>query len=467
MNLWLYLHFPALQLDSLAEAEKDVAIAIVNKHSHQVMQCNAAAKAAGVQPNMGLASAAALCAHLQVVPYDADIENNRLKEIAQWLYLVTADLVLMPPQGLLIRASHMLQLYSGLAGYWQVLSAHLKPLSLRFHYACAYSPLAAMLLAKAGNDLLSDDRDAIALHLGQHDLQCTELSVETVEKLRRVGINTLADLLALPLAEVARRFDIDLVNYLGRLTGQFKHPVDFYHPPAHFRQELELLYEIENVQWLEKPLSKLLKQLENHLRLQDQVAYELALTLQQREGQRKRVIFTSAQGDYLWHKWQTLACLTLESLTLDAPVTRLTLEVQRQGEHGLNKAQLFSKSTGVLSAAELCSLLQAKLGNEAVVQPSLKQDPRPEKATDYRPVLQSSPHLIPDCHALRPSFLLTTPEVLRQQVDLIHGPERVVSGWWDGDDVMRDYFIARTHDGQWLWIFRDPQQRWFVHGLFC
>mgnify|MGYP000057601428 FL=1 len=27
---------------------------------------------------------------------------------------------------------------------------------------------------------------------------------------------------------------------------------------------------------------------------------------------------------------------------------------------------------------------------------------------------------------------------------LLAGPERIESGWWDGGDVKRDYFIART-----------------------
>ena len=55
-------------------------------------------------------------------------------------------------------------------------------------------------------------------------LQQTELAVKTVQKLNRVGIHKVGDLLKLPLKDLAKRFDIDLVTYLGRLTGEFHHP---------------------------------------------------------------------------------------------------------------------------------------------------------------------------------------------------------------------------------------------------
>ena len=49
------------------------------------------------------------------------------------------------------------------------------------------------------------------------------------------------------------------------------------------------------------------------------------------------------------------------------------------------------------------------------------------------------------------------------------GPERIESGWWDGAEARRDYFIARNARGQWLWIYRDlaAPRGWFLHGLFA
>ena len=52
---------------------------------------------------------------------------------------------------------------------------------------------------------------------------------------------------------------------------------------------------------------------------------------------------------------------------------------------------------------------------------------------------------------------------------LTDGPERIESGWWEGRDVRRDYFVARTARGQTLWIYRqrDADRAWYVHGIFA
>ena len=52
---------------------------------------------------------------------------------------------------------------------------------------------------------------------------------------------------------------------------------------------------------------------------------------------------------------------------------------------------------------------------------------------------------------------------------LAAGPERIESGWWDGGDARRDYFVAIDSAGRRLWIFRDPRPPggWFLHGVFA
>ena len=48
------------------------------------------------------------------------------------------------------------------------------------------------------------------------------------------------------------------------------------------------------------------------------------------------------------------------------------------------------------------------------------------------------------------------------------GPERLETGWWDGRDIQRDYWVASGPAGERLWIFleRGALPRWFLHGIF-
>jgi protein ImuB len=51
---------------------------------------------------------------------------------------------------------------------------------------------------------------------------------------------------------------------------------------------------------------------------------------------------------------------------------------------------------------------------------------------------------------------------------LKEGPERIESGWWDGNGVARDYYVAHQPRGVKLWIFQERQsKRWYLHGMFA
>ncbi len=55
-----------------------------------------------------------------------------------------------------------------------------------------------------------------------------------------------------------------------------------------------------------------------------------------------------------------------------------------------------------------------------------------------------------------------------QRLQLLAGPERLETGWWDGEEIQRDYYQAQEVSGARLWIFRDrvSPHRWFLHGFF-
>ena len=79
--------------------------------------------------------------------------------------------------------------------------------------------------------------------------------------------------------------------------------------------------------------------------------------------------------------------------------------------------------------------------------------------------------------APRPLWLLAEPQPLaalleRQPWVLREGPERIESGWWDGRDVRRDYYVAENPNGEIVWIYRDHRYgtddgEWFLHGVFA
>jgi protein ImuB len=53
---------------------------------------------------------------------------------------------------------------------------------------------------------------------------------------------------------------------------------------------------------------------------------------------------------------------------------------------------------------------------------------------------------------------------------LVAGPERVESGWWDGGDTRRDYYVVETANGQQAWAYRgvgEIDTPFMLHGWFA
>jgi protein ImuB len=145
----------------------------------------------------------------------------------------------------------------------------------------------------------------------------------------------------------------------------------------------------------------------------------------------------------------------------------------------------------------LIERLRARLGEDAVLGLTRVADHRPERAWrtckpgdggarlqlgPRRPRTEGNLPRFPSVTSLpplgRPLWLLAQPRALTVSADapcydgrltLLSGPERIESGWWDGHDVMRDYFVACNPDEALLWIYRDRNAHagWFLHGFFA
>jgi protein ImuB len=94
---------------------------------------------------------------------------------------------------------------------------------------------------------------------------------------------------------------------------------------------------------------------------------------------------------------------------------------------------------------------------------------RPERAwRSVEPGTLPAPILPPA--GARPLWLLDAPRELGsiRRLKLLSGPERIESGWWDGADIRRDYYVAHAQEAGLWWIFRslDAPERWYVHGYF-
>jgi protein ImuB len=122
----------------------------------------------------------------------------------------------------------------------------------------------------------------------------------------------------------------------------------------------------------------------------------------------------------------------------------------------------------------LLERLRARLGTEAVRGVTARAEHRPERASG---TADPGARQLQLEFGERPIWLLESPRPLAEigarphhegPLELLAGPERIESGWWDGGDVARDYFIARMQNEALVWIYRERGGGgWYLHGLFA
>ena len=483
-GLWIYIRFHALQLSSIVDDDGQSAldaarpIGVYNALNNQLCQINTESLQRGLKVNMGLAAASALCAELEIVEYDAAREQQLLLDIAQQLYGVTADISLDKPNGLYLRADNMLTLYGDIQAYWLTLSTVLNTHNGSYDYAAAYSTSAAKVLANAAYNSISVDTSVWKKALCRCALTHSELTEKQIHALQRVGIHSFTDLLKQPVSAIAARFNGNMLRYLSELKGErFTQPL-LYRPAQQFQQQQVLLYEITLSERLLNPLSIMLRKLEQFLVQRGLVAFDLNINLQLRDhdndASEQLWQLHCAQGESRASAWLDIAEISIGRLKLLSPVQGLRLSTQQLSGAVAANDDLFSGKQHNMNSLQLLARLSAKLGEAAVSQVQLSSEYRPEyinqvvlPGNNTQLSIQLDNSANQAYYQDRPALLLPTPIRLSSQTKILSSPERIVTGWWDDNPIARDYFIAQNHQGQYLWVFRTPDNDWYVHGYFA
>lgn len=481
--LWLAIHFPQLQLDSVCCVDKEAQHACVIEASQQVVQLDDLAQGEGVQKGMRIASACALIEDLRILEFDPAFENKRLHELAAICYDFSSDIVVRADTNtLLLEVSGMLRLFrDSLHFYVAALNEVLVAQRVCVESAMAASPLAAELLACYASSSLNALPDVFDIEASERRLSA--LSIESLDiapalktKLLRLGLKTLAELQALPRSELAMRAGKELVEYLASLSTDARQVLPRFKPPEHFKQSVSFDEEVFTAPALLFPLRRLLSAMEHYLKQRARCANGLRLHLIHRTGARQTLNVESAAPEYREEHWHGLLRLKLEQFRLEQPVLAVELEIQTLLEIEGESADLFERCIAPHKLSNVLSRIEAKLGSQSVQQANLLPDHAPEQSYDYRNIdlkkrakswqVQEPLRQYADS-VLRPSMLFEEPRALSEAVRIVHGPERIQTGWWREQEICRDYFVAVNLEKQLLWVFRDRNQRWFVHGLFA
>lgn len=424
----------------------------------------------------------------------ADIQSGALQSAAlERLSALAMDYTprvsIEEPDAVVLEVRGSFRLFGGARALCQQIAARAQAASIRIDWALAPTPLAALALARVKRNVLVSSRERLVGLLSPLPIAVLRWPCAQVERLESIGVRTIGAVLRLPRAGFARRFGQPALQMLDRLTGATADLRRPHRVRERFHARREPDFELRTQAAVLAYLEPLLADLERFLCLR-QAGIE---SLQLRLHHRPPVPTTRVTLRFASMQWQASACRELLSLQLSrcafpAAVTLCELRsgalrpriacsasLWRAGEQGAG-------TTGEVPA--LVERLRARLGDEAVYGLCLVPEHRPERA--WRIAEPRAPAYSNACTnsintatgsiassviTRRPLWLLQQPRVLPcslSQLQLLEGPERIETGWWDGADVARDYYIARHRDGSRLWIYRERSapHAWYWHGVF-
>ena len=355
------------------------------------------------------------------------------------------------------------------------------------------------------------------------------LTLETIIKLRSVGLKQIGDLIPVSRTALTNRFGNEVINRLDQALGKRPEPISPIMPSSPYYTRVSFTEPIGRTEDITEAITNLAQNLAVLLEADGLGTCQLSLSFYYPNGTINRLPFiTSRASRNVSHFTQLLtskienieATFGIETIMLTAikneklPPTQMTLEKHADKDES--------------DIAELSDRLSNRLGHQNVVRLVLNESHIPERTVKTFPATtaNSSPptftcSINPSTkrkaiHRPRPLRLLSQPEKVEAivptpdsppvmfrwrkknfQTERADGPERITQEWWNDDleiletglkeikkskhnqvpassiqDIIRDYYRIEDHQGRHFWLYKEgiyrpgKQPDWYVHGIF-
>ncbi len=471
--LWACILLPQLALDAvlrrLPDPDEPLALVEGPAQLRRLHAVNDSAAAHGLAPGMRLSAAHALLSQVRTLDHDPKAEAHWHRFLAAWAYRHSSLVSQQWSHAIVLEVQASFRLFGPWPRFERRLRSELETLGFRHRIALAPTPRAARVFVGLRDGMAVMQPAQMQALLDKVPVRRAALPGDVGERLHRMGIRDLAALRALPSDGVRRRFGGEVQEHLRRLYGEADDPLACYAPPDHFDARLELGYEVETHIALLFPLRRLIGDLCTYLSIRDGGVQRFLLRLEHEEGHTDIEVGLLAAERSPTMLFE-LSRNRLERVEIPRPVVGMRLLARQLPPFIPAARDLFdTRPQQAMDWPHLRERLRARLGDEAVYRLVAGDDPRPERAW-RRVVGDAVPATRPLQRPPRPTWLLPHPVPLRDtRLRILSGPERLESGWWDGEEARRDYYVVETAQGQRGWAFVAPGARegWMLQGWFA
>ncbi|MEP7107017.1 MAG: DNA polymerase Y family protein [Ferruginibacter sp.] len=448
----------------------------------------------GIGTGMTVADARAIISSLQVMDDQPGLSARLLKGLAEWCIRYTPTVAFEEPDGLMLDITGCAHLWDGEKQYLAEITRRLNHFGYDLRAAIADTIGTAWAIARFGKDssIIEPGRQTAALlPLPPAALR---LETTTIERLEKLGLCKLSNLISMPRSALRRRFGQCFLRRLDQALGNEEELIIPIHPIEPYQSRLTCLDPIVTATGIEIALQRLLDDLCLRLQKEEKGLRGALLKCYRTDGKIEKIgIGTNRPSHNSRHIFKLFE-IKIDSI-LPAPGIELFVLEALKVESVLPLQEKLWENTGGLDNIGLSELLDRigeKIGvnnihryvpdehywpensyklassvNE-VVQTAWRVDkPRPlQVLARPAPVEVTAP--IPDYPPMIFRFNGKLHKIIKAD-----GPERIEQEWWLQDGQHRDYYCVEDEEGHRYWLFRsghyevDKLYQWFIHGFFA
>jgi protein ImuB len=458
-----------------------------------IIAANAKAQQLLIREGMALADARAIYPLLQHFDDKPGLSDELHQRIAEWCIRFTPGVAIDPFGGVLLDATGCAHLWGSEEAYVTDIVKRLKARGYNASASMADTIGAAWAVCRFGKHMIVEKGQQLEAVLSLPP-EALRLPAETVERLHKLGLTQIKNIIGIPSPSLRRRFGVSLVQRLNQALGTEQEFIQAITPAEPYQVRLPCMEPIVRIEGIEIALQRLLEELCDRLQKEGKglrMAYFKGYRVDGKTvGIQINTSRASCNIPHLFHLFQT----KLSTIEPDLGIELFLLEATKVEDY-MPSQQGFWKESAALNNTAIAELIDRLLGRipaDAIERYLPDEHHLPERSYKKALSLTEEPTTDWNTNKPRPMILLEQPERIEvtapipdyPPMNFTHkgnfykivkadGPERVEQEWWIKEGEHRDYYTVEDEKGQRYWLFRsghyDDQKKpfWYLHGIFA
>ena len=319
------------------------------------------------------------------------------------------------------------------------------------------------------------------------------LETETVQRLNKLGLRQVKDILSMPRSVLRRRFGNHLLMRLDQALDHQEEIIQPVHLIEPYSERLSCLEPIVTATGIEIALQRSLEGLCKRLQQEGKGIRKAVFKGYRIDGNIQSIDIGTNRASSDVHHLFKLFEIKISSIEPSLGIELFILETTKVEDIDPIQEKFWEETCG-LENPELIKLLDRlsnKIGDDHIHRFLPVEHYWPERSvkmaaslnekmtTSWRTDVQRPIHLLQRPEPIWATALIPDhPPMLFRYKNKLHkvkkadGPERIEREWWIEEGQHRDYYAVEDEEGNRYWLFRsghytDENYQWFIHGFFA